>query len=213
MRCFVAVWPSTEVTAALAALPRPGAERLRWSTQDQWHVTLRFFGELSPAEVEAASAALTEAAASLPDDLIAKGGPATKFLGPGLVVWPVEGLRPAAGPVQQATAHIGQPVPDRPFLGHVTIARGARGADLRRAAHLLSPLSASWRVTSLALVHSQLGAGGARYQDIYTFPLGPSSSSSRAHHTVLSPGSGPGPEPPWHPPPNIRLLVLWRELQ
>ncbi|MGO9659596.1 MAG: RNA 2',3'-cyclic phosphodiesterase [Acidimicrobiales bacterium] len=178
MRCFVAVWPSTEVTAALAALPRPGAERLRWSTQDQWHVTLRFFGELSPAEVEAASAALTEAAASLPDDLIAKGGPATKFLGPGLVVWPVEGLRPAAGPVQQATAHIGQPVPDRPFLGHVTIARGARGADLRRAAHLLSPLSASWRVTSLALVHSQLGAGGARYQDIYTFPLGPSSSSS-----------------------------------
>jgi 2'-5' RNA ligase len=189
VRCFVAVWPSAEVIAALAALPRPRVERLRWSTQDQWHVTLRFFGELDPAQVEAASAALTQVAASLPDDLTAKGGPATKFLGPGLVVWPVEGLRPAAGPVEQATAHIGQPVADRPFRGHVTVARGARGADLRRAAHLLSPLSASWRVGSLSLVHSQLSPGGARYQDIHSFPLGPASSSGTPSPSPDQPGS------------------------
>jgi 2'-5' RNA ligase len=141
-------------------------------------VTLRFFGELSPAQVDEATAALTEVAGALPVDLTARGGPATRFLGPGLLIWPVDGLGPAAAPVARATAHIGQPVADRRFLGHVTIARGARGADLRQAPHLLSPLSASWPVTSLALVHSQLGAGGARYQDICTFPLGPRPAQS-----------------------------------
>ena len=179
MRCFVASWPSAEVVAALACLPRPKSERWRWSSEDQWHVTLRFFGELSPVQVDEAAAALTEVARGLPGDITARGGPATRFLGPGLLIWPVDGLGPAAAPVGQATAHIGQPVADRPFIGHVTIARGARGADLRQAPHLLSSLSASWPVTSLALVHSQLGAGGARYRDIYTVSLGSSRDQSR----------------------------------
>ncbi|MGA3221482.1 MAG: 2'-5' RNA ligase family protein [Acidimicrobiales bacterium] len=184
MRCFVAAWPSAEVVAALACLPRPENKRLRWSIEDQWHVTLRFFGELSPVQVDEAGAALTEVAQGLPGDLTARGGPATRFLGPGLLIWPVDGLGPAAAPVGRATAHIGQPVPDRPFIGHVTIARGARGADLRQVPHLLSSLSASWPVSSLALVHSQLGAGGARYRDIYTFPLG-----------LRPPAGPPGPSP------------------
>jgi 2'-5' RNA ligase len=174
VRCFVAAWPSAEVVAALAGLPRPASPRLRWSGEDQWHVTLRFFGELSPVQVDEATVVLSEVARGLPGDLTARGGPATRFLGPGLLIWPIDGLGPAAGPVGRATAHLGQPPPDRPFIGHVTIARGARGADLRQAPHLLSPLSASWPVTFLALVHSQLGAGGARYRDVCTFRLGPS---------------------------------------
>lgn len=178
MRCFVAAWPSADVVAALAALPRPTGERLRWSTDDQWHVTLRFFGELSSGQVDEAIAALSEVAVSLPGDLTAEGGPTTRFLGPGLVIWPVQGLAPVAGPVERATAHIGQIVPDRPFLGHVTIARGARGADLRRAAHLLSPLRASWPLTSLSLVRSELGPRGARYSEIRVFPLGPRPGSA-----------------------------------
>ncbi len=168
LRCFVAAWPSAEVVSALAGLPRPTRPGLRWSGEDQWHVTLRFFGDLGPAEVDEATAALSKLASALPGAFTARGGPATKFLGPGLLIWPVDGLGPAAGPIGQATAHIGQPLADRPFLGHVTVARGAGGADL------LSPLSASWPVTSLALVHSRLGAGGARYRDICTFALGPS---------------------------------------
>ena len=173
MRCFVAVWPTAEVVEALAGLPRPGADRLRWSSQDQWHVTLRFFGELGPAQVDHVSAALAEVARGLPEEVTARGGPTTRFLGPGLIVWPVEGLRPAAGPVGRATADIGEPVPDRPFFGHLTVARGSRGTDLRAAPHLLATLAASWRVTSLSLVRSDLTPAGARYRDLRTFPLGP----------------------------------------
>ena len=96
MRCFVAVWPSAEVVGALAGLARPSVERLRWSSQDQWHVTLRFFGELSPAQVDHVCGALVEVARSLPSEVLAHGGPVTRPLGPGLIVWPVEGLRPLA---------------------------------------------------------------------------------------------------------------------
>lgn len=173
MRCFVAVWPSPEIVAALAALPRPGVERLRWSDENQWHVTLRFFGELSPAQVDDVSGALAAVAASLPEEVTARGGPATRLLGPGLIVWPVDGLSGVARAVEEATASVGQPVPDRPFFGHVTIARGARGADFRAAPHLLATLAGSWPATSLSLVHSQLGPGGPRYRDLQTFPLGP----------------------------------------
>jgi RNA 2',3'-cyclic 3'-phosphodiesterase len=172
-RCFVAVWPSSEVVSALAALPRPAFEGARWTTQEQWHVTLRFFGDIDPEEVGRATAALASLAGSLPDDLTAQGGPGTRFLGPGLVVWPVEGLQMVAKAVERATAKIGQPVPERPFFGHMTIARGRRGVDLRPARHLLTSLSMSWPVTSLSLVQSELHPHGARYRDMEKFSAQP----------------------------------------
>ena len=137
MRCFVAVWPNADVVEALAALPRPAIDGLRWSGQDQWHVTLRFFGELDPGDVGLATEAVGLAAQGLDQPIVVHGGPGTRFLGPGLVIWPVEGLRPAAEAVERVSAHIGQPLPGRQFFGHLTIARGRRGADLRRERHIL----------------------------------------------------------------------------
>jgi 2'-5' RNA ligase len=171
-RCFVAVWPPPEVISALGALPRPVVEGARWTTQAQWHVTLRFFGDLAPEAVHGATAALASLAGSLTDELTAQGGPGTRFLGPGLVVWPVGGLENAATAVERATAEIGQAVPERRFFGHMTIARGRRDVDLRPAGYLLASLAMSWPVTSISLVQSELHPDGARYQDIETFPIG-----------------------------------------
>jgi RNA 2',3'-cyclic 3'-phosphodiesterase len=173
MRCFVAVWPRSDVVAALAGLPRPVIEGLRWSGRDQWHVTLRFFGELSTSEAGLAVEAIMGVAQGLAGPVTAQGGPATRFLGPGLVIWPVEGLRPAAEAVETATADIGQPVPDRRFFGHLTIARGRRGVDLRRYRDVLVPLAASWPVTALSLVQSELHPDGARYRELEGFVIGP----------------------------------------
>ena len=176
MRCFVAVWPPEDVLDALAALPRPAAAYARWSTRDQWHVTLRFFGELDEAGVAAAAKALHEAEGLPASPLVAHGGPATRFMGPGLVVWPVEGLDDLARAVERATAQIGQPAPQRPFQGHVTLARARGDADLRRtdlgqAGRLLTPLERSWPVGSFALVESRLRSGGSVYTDFATFSL------------------------------------------
>lgn len=172
MRCFVAVWPAPGVVEALAALPRPDFASARWTTEDQWHVTVRFFGELAPEAISGACTALAAAARSLPGPIIAKGGPGTRFLGPGLLVWPVEGLGGAAAAVAHATTGTGQAVPERPFFGHLTLARARRGADLRQARHLLAPLATSWPVTELSLVESVLHPGGARYRAVENFPLG-----------------------------------------
>lgn len=147
-------------------------EGLRWSTRDQWHVTLRFFGELGAPQVELAQAAVAKAASLLPELLPAEGGPATRFLGPGLVVWPVEGLAGAAQAVGKATAKLGKPLPGRRFSGHLTLARGRHGTNLRDQYQLLETLSASWAVSSLSLVQSRLGPAGAKYEVLADFPLG-----------------------------------------
>jgi RNA 2',3'-cyclic 3'-phosphodiesterase len=173
----VAVWPPPDVVSALAALPRPSVDGARWTTEDQWHVTLRFFGDLAPAEVSSAMSALASLSGSLPGPLTAQGGPGTRFLGLGLVVWPVEGLQLVAKAVEKATEEIGQPVPERRFYGHMTIARGRRGADLRSARFMLAPLAISWLVTSFSLVQSELHPDGARYRDVERFSISPTTPS------------------------------------
>lgn len=172
VRYFVAVWPTEEVLDALGALPRPEFDGARWSTRDQWHVTLRFFGELDQAGVARASRALAKAAAHLSGPLEARGGPSTRFMGPGLIIWPVEGLAEAARTVERVTAKIGKPPPSRAFRGHLTVARARGEADLRQAGQLLAPLEMSWEAGSLSLVRSELHPNGARYTEVAVFPLG-----------------------------------------
>ena len=47
MRLFVAVWPPVDVVERLSELPRPAVDGVRWTTPDQWHVTIRFLGEVA----------------------------------------------------------------------------------------------------------------------------------------------------------------------
>ncbi len=102
---------------------------------------------------------------------LANGGPGTRFLGPGLLIWPVDGLAQLANEVERLTATVGKPPPSRSFFGHVTLARGRQGLDLRRETHLLSPLALSWTATSLTLVESELHPDGARYRVLDEFPF------------------------------------------
>jgi 2'-5' RNA ligase len=157
VRLFVALWPPEEVMAQRAALPLPDEPAVRWSTPAQWHVTLRFLGNVSPDRI----AALLDDVAHPPVDIVV--GPATKRLGAGVLMLPVAGADSLAGAL---------PLPmDRPFTGHLTVAR-ARGRSGRVPDALSgTPFSASWRATSFALVRSQTKPSGAVYEDVATFPL------------------------------------------
>ncbi|NIR41602.1 MAG: RNA 2',3'-cyclic phosphodiesterase, partial [Actinobacteria bacterium] len=53
-RLFVAVWPPPSVVDLLARLPRREEPGVRWTTEAQWHVTLRFLGRADPADATAA---------------------------------------------------------------------------------------------------------------------------------------------------------------
>ena len=61
VRLFVAVWPPESVVEMLLGLDRPEGPDLRWTTEPQWHVTLRFLGDVDdPGPVTEALHAVPE---------------------------------------------------------------------------------------------------------------------------------------------------------
>jgi RNA 2',3'-cyclic 3'-phosphodiesterase len=176
-RLFVAVWPPASLVARLRQLDRPARPGLRWTTEDQWHVTLRFLGAVDRDACGPLRQALARVAAGS-NSVEAHAGPAPRALGRGVWVLPIEGLEPLATRVRCATAEVGQPVGERPYRGHITLARARRPAAL---AGLAQPAGAPgagsfgaadhWRVADLSLVRSELRADGARYRVVAEWPL------------------------------------------
>ena len=161
-RLFVAVWPPDEVLDGVEALHRPVEAGGRWTRRDQWHVTLRFLG---PADLDSVAAAL---GALRHPPVTAVVGPEVGLLGEGVVQVPVAGLDSLAASVVAATADLGRAPEDRPFFGHLTLARMAGPSP---AGVLGQAFSASFPVDSVALVSSELGGNAARYTTVATFPL------------------------------------------
>ena len=162
MRCFVAVLPPPEVSDVLARLERPTASGVRWTHSDQWHVTLRFLGEVDPGEVSVALAGLNA------DAVVAAMGPATTVLGGHAVVVPVSGLDGLAASVVTRTALVGEQPEDRPFVGHLTLARLGAPAP---PGSVGTPLAAEFPVGEVCLVASHLLPDGADYEVLERFAL------------------------------------------
>jgi 2'-5' RNA ligase len=170
VRLFVAVWPSGDVVDVLASLPRPEVSSVRWTTPDQWHVTLRFMGQIGEADVAAATDAFGRIDVGAVGSVSAEMGPATACFGRGILQVPVEGLDELARVTVEATAAVGQPPDDRPFHGHVTLARArARKGDVRSLRG--TPLAARWKVAEVTLVASTPHRDGSRYEVVSSVPL------------------------------------------
>lgn len=163
-RLFVAAWPPADVLDELEDIERPPRNGVRWTTSDQWHVTLRFLGEVSPPVAMAALEHLSTAAAH------AEVGPALARFGRGYLALPVRGLHDLAAAVIDATATVGDPPDDRSFRGHLTLARLRPRANVGGLAG--TPFSAGFPVTEVALVHSELHPDGSRYHTLDTVVLG-----------------------------------------
>lgn len=162
VRLFVAAWPDDATRSVLTSLPPPDPESFRVVPPENWHVTLRFLGDV---DVEATVAAL--AGTALPS-ATAVLGPVVEVLDGHLVV-PVSGVDGLAAAVVDATRHLGS-VPDRPFRGHLTIARRrARGPGRFVPG---GRLDAGFEIASVALVHSDLTPTGPRYRTIADLPVG-----------------------------------------
>lgn len=152
MRLFVAVVPPAPVRSALAALARPARGDVRWTPAANLHVTLRFLGDADEVAVAGAldGAVLPRATASI--------GPEVVELRRGLAVAPVAGLAGLAATVVEATAAVGRAPPDRPFRGHVTLAR-VRG---RGPTPLVgTPVEHRFVATEVALLASDTRPTGA----------------------------------------------------
>ena len=155
----------------MAGLPRPDEPSVRWTTAEQWHVTLRFLGEVADDDVPAVLEALSVVSRTQ-SSVRGVVGPLTTRLGQHALVAPVAGLDDLAQAVTHATRDLGQPVEPRPFQGHLTLARG-RG---RRPVPLPlpgQPVSANWDVEEVALVLSRIHGNGARYETLGALRLDP----------------------------------------
>ncbi len=174
-RLFVAVRPPAEVLDRIAALPRPEVAGLRWTRRDHWHVTLRFLG--SVADVEPVAEALATAAGSAsPTDAVL--GPTVARFGRRVLHVPVSGLDGLAAEVVAATAGIGRPTDDRPFTGHVTLARVSEKASIDLRPLTGVAVEGRWPVTEVCLMRSDLSSGPPRYDVEATFPLSGSHSEA-----------------------------------
>jgi 2'-5' RNA ligase len=179
---FVAVWPTADVVAALEGLPRADFAGFRWTGADQWHVTLRFLGEVPAEEITAVSDALSSGLAACParEAVLV---PRARWFGSALTLL-VDGLDDVGAAAIAATATFGAPPEHRGFTGHLTIGRvrdrRARRPPVGAVQVALEPgfepeaWPARWPVTSVALVCSHLGGGRpARYETVAEVPLAP----------------------------------------
>jgi RNA 2',3'-cyclic 3'-phosphodiesterase len=161
MRLFVAAWPSPEVVALIAALPRPELAGVRWTTPAQWHVTLRFYGNVADDDVGGVVATMRRSLVDAGVGVVqASLRPPVRRFGRTLGV-PVEGLDPVAAVVDPGAA--------RAFRGHLTLARFSS----RRPPRCEAPEAAAWPVDEVTLVRSHLGRGPARYEIVERVPLLP----------------------------------------
>ena len=186
MRLFVAVVPPPEALGHLGAAVTEarareaavlGAEALRWSRPDTWHLTLAFLGEVADRLVPELERRLRRGAARHPAADVALTG-AGRF--DGRVLWigfsgEVTGLKRLAASVQAASRRAGAGVDERPLRPHITLARARDPLDLRPAVAALAGYAGPpWTAHEIVLVRSRLGGGPGRtalHEEVGRHPL------------------------------------------
>ncbi|NCT89936.1 RNA 2',3'-cyclic phosphodiesterase [Cellulomonas sp. APG4] len=197
MRLFAAVRPPIPVLehlsgALLGVLGPSRPDDVRWTAEENWHLTLAFYGEVPEGAVEELTADLAGVArATAPFELSLRGAGVfshrTLWIGASGDVQAMTGLSAAAAAVgADVTGREDDRPRHRPHLtvGRVVAGRGGRARRTGRAVpqvqalvHALSLYEGpTWEVDHVLLVHSRPGAGrggGPLYEDVARFDLTP----------------------------------------
>ncbi len=185
IRAFLAIEPPEDILQAMSRLQeklkREVSGRISWTRPEGWHLTLKFFGDVSMEDVEKISSAVQNRVAS---------GLSLNLKLEKLGVFP-DARRPrvlwcgTAGDVSQLSVlqkqldtdfdALGFPNEDRPFRAHVTLARmkdprGVTGLGEALAKHGAFA-AGEFICWELILFQSQLTPRGAIYTRLAVFPL------------------------------------------
>ena len=177
---FAAVPITDDARGAIDALVDRAAPRGlpgRVVPPPNWHVTLRFLGDVEETGRDRMLGALDEA--DLGDPFMVRWGALGAFPRPAraTVLWVgadrgVEDLTILASVVEEAARSAGFPAEDRPFRSHLTLSRIRPHQDVTPLLERVEPLGVSMPVDRVVLFRSHLGKGPARYEEIEEFPLG-----------------------------------------
>lgn len=169
MRAFVAIYPDEAARSELADVAPEDAEDVRVTDMADWHVTLRFLGQVRDDEVdEVAERAATSLAAVACCNVSL--GPLTALgTGARVLFVPVVGAEPLADALDGALDGLVEPR-DGPYRGHLTLAR-ARGRGRLPSTLSGTPVHVAFPVTEAALVASRLEPERAVHRVVRRFPL------------------------------------------
>ena len=191
IRCFLAVPVGDQVRESLARWLRSVRGRLpnaRWVDPQHYHLTIKFYGEQTPAAVDRQVAALAGSVTGFGSfDVEVTGFGAFPGLDRPRVLWAgvgegAEELRRLAGTVEAASVGLEIPADRRDFHPHLTLARfrvPARGRDL--PPEVLAESQRLWgrfTVDRLDLMQSRLTPNGAQYTTLHSFTLEPGDGGS-----------------------------------
>lgn len=191
-RMFVAVVPPPAALRHLAAAleRRPSGDAgLRWTTHEQWHLTLVFLPAVDPRVLDDVVERLRRVAArrSVVEACVAGAG-AFPSARRARVVWAGlsaedggEELRLLAAGCRAAAARARVDVPDSRFTPHLTLARLPRPGDVSATVRALEDYRGpTWPADAVHLIASHLGKGpGGRplYETVASVPVGPAGPS------------------------------------
>lgn len=185
LRTFIAIELPMAVSRELAAIQqrlRDHGLKLRWVKPGNIHLTLKFLGDIMPADVQDIGSAMHAAAqATPPFDVTVQGlGVFPGILRP-KVLWSGLGGAPERlvclhSSLEDALAERGIAREKRPYKGHLTLARIKGALDSRRlvsaieAEGMFEPLPLA--VSELVLFQSRLQPTGAVYTPLVRIRLG-----------------------------------------
>jgi 2'-5' RNA ligase len=188
IRAFIAIELPQEIRQRLDHVisqlkQRLGVTAIRWVPAENIHLTLKFLGDVSEANIEMLKKILQVEAAGCSQFEISVGGlgayPNTRHP---RVIWVGIEAPPDLNNLQRAievaTERLGYTKEERPFSAHLTLGRVSRNATPRDA-HLIGEVLESKKVGFLGAAHieavhlfkSDLRPEGSVYTKMYTAPL------------------------------------------
>ncbi|HEY3015131.1 MAG TPA: RNA 2',3'-cyclic phosphodiesterase [Nocardioides sp.] len=183
MRLFSAITPPDHVIEHLDEFlsVRREAGDFRWTTTDQWHLTLAFMPNVADRHLDDLVERLQRAGHKRhPFELSVGGGGAFPNVARAKVLYAavpdvVELGRLATG-ARAAATRAGTEVDGGKFRAHLTLARLGQPQELTSWVRLLDAYQGpAWQVDEFALIESHLGEGPRkrpRYEVLDTFPFG-----------------------------------------
>ena len=191
LRSFVAVELPAEIQNAIArslaslqkTLPKP---LVRWVAPQNVHLTLKFLGDVSPANLDRMANALRIEAEGHGTFSISVGGlgafPSSRRA---RVIWiglqaPPSLLALQRG-VEAASASLGYATENRPFSPHLTVGRVGQNVTVTDLQKIRTALEGTKvgnlgtvNVDAIHIFKSDLRPGGSVYTHLYTLPMRPS---------------------------------------
>jgi 2'-5' RNA ligase len=187
MRMFAALLPPQSALEDLAEFLAPRQEAggdLRWTQEEQWHITLAFMAEIPERAVERVIDGIADTAATrAPFTLSLAGAGAFPHPHDARVLWTgvsgdetaLSALSGLARGVRRACTHGGGAPAGGRFRGHGPLARARRPLEATRWLRVLEAYAGpSWSADEVTVIASHLGEGRGgrpRYEHLAAAPL------------------------------------------